>query len=217
MTPIFEKLVPEKQQTILDAAAYVFARKGYHQANVIDICKKAGISNGALYNYFENKKDLFIDVFSSHINRLANIFDRLYHQMEQRNSSFFNIVDEMLDRTLEYVEREEDYLKIYYDIGSASMEEFISDLSRKLEKTGYDYLVKLVKKGQERGEIRKDINPDIAAYMIDSHFMLLHFSCISQHYAKRFTIYFKHDKKNLNISIKEKIKITKLSLMQLLT
>jgi AcrR family transcriptional regulator len=67
MTKTFTKLSPEKQEAILDAAAYVFARKGYHQANVIDICKKASISNGALYKYFRNKKDLYTKVFSSHV------------------------------------------------------------------------------------------------------------------------------------------------------
>ncbi|RLB79785.1 MAG: TetR/AcrR family transcriptional regulator, partial [Deltaproteobacteria bacterium] len=55
MLKTFKKLPRKKQIAILDAAAAVFASKGYYQANVGEICRRAGISNGALYKYFKNK------------------------------------------------------------------------------------------------------------------------------------------------------------------
>ena len=64
MQDTFKKLPEKKQAQILDAAAYVFARKGYDAANVSAICRKARISNGALYKYFKNKEDLFATTLS---------------------------------------------------------------------------------------------------------------------------------------------------------
>jgi TetR/AcrR family transcriptional regulator len=215
MTTTFAKLSPEKQNAILDAAAYVFARKGYHQANVIDICKKAGISNGALYKYFKNKKDLYIKVFSSHIDRLADIFSQYYKAMETTEPSFFDMIEELMSLTPEYIERERDYLKIYHDLGSASMDEFTSDLSQKFEDIAYRFWIKLVDRGKRKGEIRKDIDSDVAAYMMDNHITLFNFSCVSGHYAKRFKVFFKH--KDEDITVEEKISQMKRSLRQLLT
>jgi AcrR family transcriptional regulator len=44
---------------ILAAAITVFAEKGFAAARLDDIARKAGVSKGALYLYFETKEDLF--------------------------------------------------------------------------------------------------------------------------------------------------------------
>lgn len=50
------------REDIIDAALGVFARAGYHEAAVEDIAREAGYSTGALYNYFRNKQDLFVQL-----------------------------------------------------------------------------------------------------------------------------------------------------------
>jgi TetR/AcrR family fatty acid metabolism transcriptional regulator len=55
-----ERLRREREQRILDAAAAVFAQKGYHRATVRDIAVAADVADGTIYNYFENKFDLLL-------------------------------------------------------------------------------------------------------------------------------------------------------------
>ncbi|KIF77882.1 TetR family transcriptional regulator [Streptomyces sp. 150FB] len=50
---------------LLDAAARVFARKGYAGASVEEIAESAGFSTGALYSNFASKDELFIELLSS--------------------------------------------------------------------------------------------------------------------------------------------------------
>ncbi|GHJ41895.1 TetR/AcrR family transcriptional regulator [Streptomyces sp. TS71-3] len=50
---------------LLEAAARVFARKGYAAASVDEIAGSAGFSTGALYSNFAGKKDLFFELLSS--------------------------------------------------------------------------------------------------------------------------------------------------------
>lgn len=211
----FKKLPPEKQKAILDAAATVFARKGYYQANIADICKKAGISNGALYKYFRNKKDLYIKVFSSHIDRLVDIFDLYDKMMETSSRSFFDLIDEILKDLPGFIEIEKDYIKIYHDLGSSSMDSFTSELSQKIEDSACRFWLSLAEKGKKEGEIRKDIDSDVIAYMMDNHFTIFNFSCVSEHYAKRFKVFFKYRGKD--ITMEEKISHMKRSLRQLLS
>jgi AcrR family transcriptional regulator len=46
------------QRRLLDAAAEVFATKGYHATRVDDIVKLAATSHGTFYLYFANKEDV---------------------------------------------------------------------------------------------------------------------------------------------------------------
>jgi AcrR family transcriptional regulator len=61
--PIQEQLVAARKTQILDAAAEVFAQKGFHQTTTKDIARQAGIAEGTIYNYFENKPALLIGIF----------------------------------------------------------------------------------------------------------------------------------------------------------
>jgi AcrR family transcriptional regulator len=49
----------ERKQQLLDAAAALFAERGYAETRVIDIVRAAGVAKGLFYWYFENKEAVF--------------------------------------------------------------------------------------------------------------------------------------------------------------
>lgn len=60
---IQQQLVTARKNQILDAAAAVFAEKGFHPATIQDIAKTAGIAGGTIYNYFDSKPALLLGIF----------------------------------------------------------------------------------------------------------------------------------------------------------
>jgi AcrR family transcriptional regulator len=52
---------------LIDAAAKVFARRGFQAASVEEIAEEAGYSHGAVYSNFEGKADLFLAVFEDYM------------------------------------------------------------------------------------------------------------------------------------------------------
>ncbi len=58
-----EQLIAARRGLILDAAAKVFAEKGFHPTTIKDIAREAGIADGTIYNYFENKPALLLGIF----------------------------------------------------------------------------------------------------------------------------------------------------------
>jgi AcrR family transcriptional regulator len=50
----------QTRELLLDAAAMVFARRGYHEASVEEIASEAGFSTGAVYSNFSGKEELFL-------------------------------------------------------------------------------------------------------------------------------------------------------------
>lgn len=59
-TDFKEQMAEARRTQILMGAAQVFAEKGFHKATTKEIAKAAGVSEGTIYNYFDNKRDLLV-------------------------------------------------------------------------------------------------------------------------------------------------------------
>lgn len=57
-----EQLVAARRGQILDGATKVFAERGFHRARVKEVAHEAGVSEGTIYNYFEDKEALLIGI-----------------------------------------------------------------------------------------------------------------------------------------------------------
>jgi AcrR family transcriptional regulator len=68
----------EREDRILDAAADVFAQRGFHRATIREIAEPADLADGTIYNYFGSKADLLIGIMS----KLADVED-LPGELEQ--------------------------------------------------------------------------------------------------------------------------------------
>lgn len=53
----------DKKQALKTAAYDVFSKKGYKEAGVSEIAKRAGVAVGSFYNYYNNKEAIFLDVY----------------------------------------------------------------------------------------------------------------------------------------------------------
>lgn len=51
-----------RREAIIDIAAQLFARKGYHAVGIAELCDKAKIGRGSLYYYIGSKEQLLIDI-----------------------------------------------------------------------------------------------------------------------------------------------------------
>jgi AcrR family transcriptional regulator len=92
----------EARQSLEDAAARLFARKGYANTTVDDIVEDAGVSKPALYRHFESKKHLHMTLLEHHRDGLAatalkagfesdgDIDARLHHMID----AWFSYVEE---------------------------------------------------------------------------------------------------------------------------
>jgi len=60
----------DKRSLITEAAVDVFAAKGFHQARVSDIARRAGVADGTIYLYFKNKEDLLLSIFEEKMDQL---------------------------------------------------------------------------------------------------------------------------------------------------
>jgi AcrR family transcriptional regulator len=74
-----EKLTPERRReltrnALVDAAAEVFARRGFQAASLDEIAEAAGFTRGAIYSNFGGKDDLMLAVVEQHSQSLIGAF-----------------------------------------------------------------------------------------------------------------------------------------------
>jgi AcrR family transcriptional regulator len=80
----------EKKKSIAKAGFELFCEKGYHKTTTIEIAERAGISIGALYSYFRDKRDIYIAAFEQYLESFSNLlFEELEHLPNPFNLSIF--------------------------------------------------------------------------------------------------------------------------------
>ena len=62
MPKLLHGTIEKNKRRIERAALQLFTRKGFHGTTVREIAKKAGVSMGKLYIYYDTKEDIFIDL-----------------------------------------------------------------------------------------------------------------------------------------------------------
>lgn len=71
----YEAIRKEKRELILDTALSLFAENGFHQTSIEQIARKAGISKGLTYNYFESKNAILDEILKKGFNAIYTHFD----------------------------------------------------------------------------------------------------------------------------------------------
>lgn len=73
-----QKRSMEKKEQISKAGFELFCEKGFHKTNTTEIATRAGVSTGALYSYFRDKRDIYIASFEQYIQSLSGtLFSKL--------------------------------------------------------------------------------------------------------------------------------------------
>jgi AcrR family transcriptional regulator len=98
-----ERLREETEDALLEAGEQVFAEQGVLGTRIEDISKRAGVAVGTLYNYFEDRDQLFTALM---VRRRAELVKTLEAVSEQaRGKSWHAEFEDVLRATLSYLER----------------------------------------------------------------------------------------------------------------
>src|SRR5919201_5323274 len=101
----------QTRERLLEAAARVFARRGYQQASVDEIAAEAGFTTGAVYSNFSGKEELFLALADKKVeDRVADI--RAVGEAGERAGV------EAANQFRELLERDPDWPLLFYEFWS---------------------------------------------------------------------------------------------------
>jgi TetR/AcrR family transcriptional regulator len=162
----FANLPQAKQEKIMDAALAEFADKGYQPASVNVMVSASGIAKGSLYQYFRDKKSLFLYVFQFGIDQVRRTLMGVKEATSEEN--FFDRMEQSLLTGVDFIHRHpriyQIYLKILFDQHVPERDSLLAAVRQ----FAADYLTSLVRQGMARGEIRPDISLPSLIFMLDA-------------------------------------------------
>lgn len=104
----------QTRELLLDAAAMVFARRGYHEASVEEIASEAGFSTGAVYSNFSGKEELFLALADREVEKqVAEI-----HAVAEGVEAGGEAAVEASRRFQELLKRDRDWPLLFYEFWS---------------------------------------------------------------------------------------------------
>jgi AcrR family transcriptional regulator len=160
--PRFDKLPAEKRERILEAAAKEFAAHGYDGASLNQILDEAGISKGAAYYYFDDKADIYATTVLHYSQELMSVAD-------PPRFSAATFWDELTaiyrHQFTSYAERPWVFGVVKAG-GSPSIDEVAEGPLAELWQQAQFLLVQLLRRGQELGVIRADIEDELLLSLI---------------------------------------------------
>ena len=145
------------RQQILDAAAALFAERGYSLTRLTDIADKAGMHLTGLYYYFDNKEELVSEIICFVPGRAAAALRTTLAAMPER-ASHRSRIETAFRVYLEHILKDDDYVRADHRIAaqiSPEVRERALTISREIN----EIWRKLLTDATAAGDLRRDIDP----------------------------------------------------------
>ena len=202
----FDKIPEEKRKRILDAATTEFAQYGFENTSIQQIAKKAEISVGSVYKYFENKEELFAMVVKENLALLEELL--LLHSSSDED--IMVKAESVLKELLRFSRKHPQLIKLYNAITTDSNVEFSRMLAERVESISAKIYTEVIEKAQQSGDVRSDVDPRVFAFLLDNIFTMLQFSISCDYYKERLKVYVGEDEGNQDdLLVKQTLKFIK--------
>ena len=156
-----QKRSEARKAQIIEAAQHVFAEKGFQEATISDVARRAKVSDATIYEYFSSKEELLFtipletsqkgnEVLAFHLDYVRGAANRLrsviYHYLwfYQNNRDYASVVMLILKTNRKFIDTE-----AYGEI-----------------RKGYRLILKILEEGMASGEFKQDLSPVLVRAVI---------------------------------------------------
>jgi len=149
-----------KFEKILNSAIKIIGEKGFHRAKVKDIANDAGVADGTIYNYFNNKEDILVTIFKVKLEEYVNLAKKELVGIDDP--------EEKLKTLIKYHFRvmvETPYLANVLQIELRQPMKDLRVKVRRYLKNYFNLIEDVIEEGKTKGAFNKDLNVYLAREM----------------------------------------------------
>lgn len=155
----------QRKELILKCSKKLFAKQGFYRTQISDIINEAKIARGTIYQYFENKEDIFVSLLETTYARWEQAISRAVASIDLKTITPVAYFRLRIKTTLEFLVADPDICSIVMSMGFGLPED-LEKATRKLQKKIEDIALNDFMLGIHNNHIRKSINIEHAAEMI---------------------------------------------------
>ena len=182
---MLKKLTEEKLEEILEAGISEFAERGLQHTSMNAIARRAQISVGVLYKYYENK-DAFFDAC---LERCTGELNRFLQQLCSQKKKPLDYARELVDAVQRFSQRHKDHIRLYYEATRTNDPVRATQLARRIEGIRAELYTKIIGQAQEAGDVRSDLDPRLFAFFFDNLLIMMELSVCCPYYQERLSLY----------------------------
>lgn len=181
----FSKINSEKRLRILDTATRVFAEKGFVGANINIIAREAGVSIGAMYNYFDTKEDLFLTV----IDHLHDFLEQGLLSVVREDMGFFDALETMMREAVAGAATHRDKTILYLNTTAEPIDGLAERLSKKMEGVTIEFYRNMATQAVRSGELAPDTDIAMLSFIIDNQIISLQRAYATVYHEARMSLF----------------------------
>jgi AcrR family transcriptional regulator len=154
----------ELREAIYESAMALFLQKGFDNVTIEDITHQIEIAKGTFFNYFPNKESILLYFMRRHLEEVKDQIPGVIKEAkttQQKLHCLFSILAKMVvtnEPLVKWVLLESLRLRVY--------KKEKKEVSGKILQN----VVEIIRQGQESGEIKKNMNPEKIAKIMESIF-----------------------------------------------
>ncbi|MCR8849271.1 TetR/AcrR family transcriptional regulator [Rossellomorea sp. SC111] len=158
----------QRRSNLLKAAREVFSEHGYENTTMKHVMERAGVSRGGLYQYFENKEDLFEALIED---ELMEAVEGSIQEMRKQQGSYWDVL------LMSFLGKSKQATNGMDALAPSKLEYFITgrnderrkEHARKRFLQAYQMTVNIIEEGVKAGEFSPRFEPEVIAKAIISH------------------------------------------------
>ncbi|PKM85026.1 MAG: hypothetical protein CVU86_03990 [Firmicutes bacterium HGW-Firmicutes-11] len=159
----FFNLDETKRKAIVEAALNEFASRPYNEASLNTIVATSNISKGSLYQYFDDKRDLYLYL----IERAGEVKLQYLHKYNSTLlfDDFFQGFGDLMKHGVEFNLANPLYSKL---LNSAFNGPLIDESMAKMKQMNAVFMDGLIQAAIEKGQVRSDVDHELIVYVLNA-------------------------------------------------
>jgi AcrR family transcriptional regulator len=154
-----------RRQQLLEAATWVFARKGYRRAGVGDIIARASVARGTFYLYFESKEQVFLAIVEDFHRRISQAITTTSEPPTLPLPDPETLLKISFRRWLAFFAANRDAATVILKEASSIDPRFEKGFAE-LRRSAVDFFAARYRRFQELGFVRPAIRPVLMAHLL---------------------------------------------------
>ena len=153
-----------QREKILDAAMMCFARKGFTETTILDICREVQMSTGAVYRYFKNKNEIIEASVQKHRTERSKRLTTIEEKEDARE-----MLDELYQLQVQRMLSPEPDSRakiMIHSYGEALMNSHVSNIVTNNWEEMHERLEKIIRRAQKQGYINPALEVHTVAVLL---------------------------------------------------
>ena len=163
-----EQMRAQSRARIIQAARQLFAEQGYFKCKVADIARRAEMSQGNVYWYFQSKQEVLQAVLAQGFQAL----EKMTQDVAEREGSGLEKLNDLLARTLTLYDEQGDFNRILMSLMAHGGPDLLLELGYDMADIGRRYhsnLIRVFAQARSEGSVM-DVDPNMLVMLYFSLF-----------------------------------------------